>query len=175
MEYNEKDFPKRIYNVLWNGNLMMLLRLNPDKFKISNVDEMGMPYAHVRMLGCKRGEEWELTDYQKEIDDCLSDKFKFGYSLLTKEYIAKILNEGHEGAVVYTLDKEIAKGISKTTWERENPTGKAYDVVRYWDDCDRTILNKEPLTYQEAKELYEQEHRTARYGSLYSWAIEIHK
>ena len=41
MEYNEKDFPKRIYNVLWNGNLMMLLRLNPDKFKISNVDKTG--------------------------------------------------------------------------------------------------------------------------------------
>lgn len=50
-----------------------------------------------------------------------------------------------------------------------------YDVVRYWDDCDRKVLNSKPLTKQEASELYKQEFRPARYGSLYSWAIEIHK
>jgi hypothetical protein len=61
MEYNEKDFPKRIYDVLWNGNLMMLLRLNPDKLKISNVDNVGMPYAYIRMLDCKRGEKWNTA------------------------------------------------------------------------------------------------------------------
>lgn len=175
MEYNEKDFPKRIYDVLWNGNLMMLLRLNPDKFKISNIDERGMPYAHIRMLDCKRGEEWKLADYQKEIDSCLSDKFKFGYSLLTKEYIAKILNRGHEGAAVYTLDKEIAKGISKTTWERENPIGEAYDVVSYWDDCDRKVVNPKPLLYSEACKLCEKYLSTRSSGSLYHYTVEVHK
>lgn len=175
MEYNEKDFPKRIYNVLWNGNLMMLLRLNPDKFKISNVDESGMPYAYVRMQSCKRGEEWKLADYQKEIDSCLSDKFKFGYSLLTKEYIAKILNKGHKGVPVYTLDKEIAKGISKTTWERKNPIGEAYDVVSYWDDCDRKVVNPKPLLYSEACKLCEKFLSTRSSGSLYHYTVEVHK
>lgn len=175
MEYNEKDFPKRIYNVLWNGNLMMLLRLNPDKFKISNVDKMGMPYAYIRMLDCKRGEKWNLCDCPNEIDECLNDKYKSGYTLLSKEYIATKLNLGHEFGTIFTLDERKAIAISKANWEQKNPTGEAYDVVRYWDDCDRTILNKEPLTYQEANELYRQESRPARYGSLYSWAVEVHK
>lgn len=134
-----------------------------------------MPYAYIRMLDCKRGEKWNLCDYQNEIDECLNDKYKSGYTLLSKEYVASKLNLGHEFGTIFTLDERKAIAISKANWERRNPTGEAYDVVRYWDDCDRTILNKEPLTYQEAKELYEQEHRTARYGSLYSWAIEIHK
>ena len=50
-----------------------------------------------------------------------------------------------------------------------------YDVVRYWDDCDRTVLNLKPLPYDKAVELYLRESRPARYGSLYSWAIELHK
>ena len=96
--------------------------------------------------------------------------------------ITKLLNfsitEDIEGFPVPILGFAIAMCLwisQKQLGERENPTGKAYDVVRYWDDCDRTVLNKEPLTYQGAKELYEQEFRSARYGSLYSWTVEIHK
>jgi hypothetical protein len=175
MEYNEKDFPKRIYDVLWNGNLMMLLRLNPDKLKISDVDKVGMPYAHIRMLDCKRGEEWKLTDYQKEIDSCLSDKFKFGYSLLTKEYIAKTLNKEHEFRATFILDERKAIAVSKATWERKNPTGKAYDVVSYWDDCDRKVVNPKPLLYSEACKLCEKYLSTRPSGSLYYYAVEVHK
>lgn len=175
MEYNEKDFPKRIYDVLWNGNLMMLLRLNPDKLKISDVDKVGMPYARIRMLDCKRGEEWKLTDYQKEIDSCLSDKFKFGYSLLTKAYIAKTLNKEHEFGAIFTLDERKAIAISKATWERKNPIGEAYDVVSYWDDCDRKVVNPKPLLYSEACKLCEKYLSTRSSGSLYHYTVEVHK
>ena len=175
MEYNEKDFPKRIYDVLWNGNLMMLLRLNPDKFKISDVDKAGMPYAYIRMLDCKRGEEWKLADYQKEIDSCLSDKFKFGYTLLTKAYIAKKLNKVHEFGTIFTLDERKAIAISKATWERKNPIGEAYDVVSYWDDYDRKVVNPKPLLYSEACKLCEKYLSTRPSGSLYYYAVEVHK
>ena len=175
MEYNEKDFPKKIYDVLWNGNLMMLLRLNPDKLKISDVDKVGMPYAYIRMLDCKRGEEWKLTDYQKEIDSCLSNKCKFGYTLLHKAYIAKKLNLEHEFGTIFTLDERKAIAISKATWERKNPTGEAYDVVSYWDDCDRKVVNPKPLLYSEACKLCEKYLSTRPSGSLYYYTVEVHK
>lgn len=175
MEYNEKDFPKRIYNVLWNGNLMMLLRLNPDKFKISNVDKMGMPYAYIRMLDCKRGEKWNLCDYQNEIDECLNDKYKSGYTLLSKEYVASKLNLGHEFGTIFTLDERKAIAISKANWERRNPTGEAYDVVSYWDDYDRKVVNPKPLLYSEACKLCEKYLSTRSSGSLYYYVVEVHK
>ena len=188
MEYNEKDFPKRIYDVLWNGNLMMLLRLNPDKLKISetDVDNVGMPYAYIRMLDCKRGEDWKLAAYQKEIDSCLSYNFKFGYSLLTnklksgytlltKAYIAKTLNKEYGFGATFTLDERKAIAVSKATWERKNPIGEAYDVVSYWDDCDRKVVNPKPLLYSEACKLCEKYLSTRPSGSLYYYAVEVHK
>lgn len=177
MEYNEKDFPKRIYDVLWNGNLMMLLRLNPDKLKISDadVDNVGMPYAYIRMLDCKRGGKWNLCDCQNKIDECLNGKCKSGYTLLSKKYIAKKLNLGHEFGTIFTLDERKAIAISKATWERKNPTGEAYDVVSYWDDYDRKVVNPKPLLYSEACKLCEKYLSTRPSGSLYYYAVEVHK
>lgn len=174
MDYNEKDYPKKFYNISWNGVLFMLLRLNPDELNIKNVEEDEVPYAHIKMLDCKRGEEWKLSDYQKEIDNYLLGKVMY-CSLLSKEYISKILNEGHEGAAIYTLDEEKAKTISKEIWERENPTGDAYDVVSYWDDCDRKIINPRPLPYSEAQKLCGKFLETLKAGSLYHYTVEVHR
>lgn len=177
MEYNEKDFPKRIYDVLWDGNLMMLLRLNPDKLKISDadVDNVGMPYAYIRMLDCKRGKKWNLCDYQNEIDECLNGKYKSGYTLLSKKYIANELNKVHEFGTIFTLDERKAIAVSKATWERKNPIGEAYDVVSYWDDCDRKVVNPKPILYSEACKLCEKYLSTRPSGSLYYYAVEVHK
>jgi len=119
--------------------------------------------------------ERRISDNKKEIENILSGKIRFGYSSLDKDYIAKLINDGHEGAATYILDEEKAKTISKETWERKNPIGEAYDVVSYWDDCDRKVINPKPLVYSDARKLCEHYLSTRPSGSLYCYTIEVHR
>ena len=105
----------------------------------------------------------------------MNGKYKSGYTLLSKKYIAKKLNLEHEFGTIFTLDERKAIAISKATWERKNPIGEAYDVVSYWDDCDRKVVNPKPLLYSEACKLCEKYLSTRSSGSLYYYAVEVHK
>lgn len=165
-----KEYPERLYRVEYNGQILLYFRLHAKCIK----DETRKPYGIVGMIPPFKGQEWELKDYEAEIKEILSGEVKYyAYPTFSLDELNSFLTKIDTD--YWTEDFGKAVELSKERYKKHHPTGKAYDVVRYWDDCDRTILNKEPLTYQEAKELYKQEHRPARYGSLYSWAIEIHK
>lgn len=163
-------YPERLYRVMFDGQLTLYFHLHAKSIK----DETRKPYGIISMTSPFNGQEWTLKDYEAEVKAILSGEKKVcSYSTYSLDEIDRLLSNSDIDYWTDDLDKAIE--LSKERYKKYHPTGKAYDVVRYWDDCDRTVLNKEPLTYQEAKELYKQEHRPARYGSLYSWAIEIHE
>lgn len=165
-----KEYPERLYRIMFDGQILLYFRLHAKSIE----DETRKPYGIVRMIHPFNGLEWALEDYGAEIVEILSGvKKDFTYSTYSLSEIDRLLSNSEIDYWTEDLDKAIE--LSKERYKKHHPTGKSYDVVRYWDDCDRTVLNKEPLTYQEAKKLYKQEHRPARYGSLYSWAIEKHK
>lgn len=167
-------YPERLYRVMFDGQLRLYFRLYAKSIK----DETRKPYGIISMIRPFNGQEWTLKDYESEVKAILSGEKKVcSYSTFSLDELNSLLTKKDIDYCIdyWTDDLDKAIEISKEHYKKYHPTGKAYDVVRYWDDCDRTVLNKEPLTYQEAEELYKQEHRTARYGSLYSWAIEIHK
>lgn len=165
-----KEYPERLYRVEYSGQILLFFRLHAKGIE----DKTRKPYGIVYMIQPFKGQEWTLTDYEAEVKAILSGEKKVcPYSTFSLDELNSFLTKIDTD--YWTEDLDTAIEVSKERYKKYHPTGKAYDVVRYWDDCDRTVLNKEPLTYQEAKELYKQEHRPTRYGSLYSWAIEIHK
>ena len=165
-----KEYPERLYRVEYSGQILLFFRLHAKSIE----DKTRKPYGIVYMIQPFNGQEWTSIDYEVEVKAILSGEKKVcPYSTFSLDELNRFLTKIDTD--YWTEDLDTAIEVSKERYKKHHPTGKAYDVVRYWDDCDRTILNKEPLTYQEAKELYKQEHRPARYGSLYSWAIEIHK
>ena len=167
-----KEYPERLYRVEYNGQILLYFRLHAKSIE----DKTRKPYGIVRMILPFNGQEWTLKDYESEVKAILKGENTCVYSTYSLEDLEIFLNRTNTDYSDYwTEDLDKAIEVTKERYKKHHPTGKAYDVVRYWDDCDRTVLNKEPLTYQEAKELYKQEHRPARHGSLYSWAIEIHK
>ena len=80
----------------------------------------------------------------------------------------------HQCSDIWTLNLDDAIKVSKERYIIHHPHGKAYDVVSYWDDCDRKVLNSEPLLYSEAQELLKICNIKKRYGSLYYYGVEIH-
>lgn len=164
-----KEYPERLYRVMFDGYISLYFNLHAKSIK----DKTRKPYGIIHMIPPFNGQEWTLKNYESEVEAILKGENTCPYTMYSLNEIDIFLSNTHTGCWTEYLDKAIE--ISKERYKKYHPTGKAYDVVRYWDDCDRTVLNKEPLTYQEAKELYEQEFRSARYGSLYSWAVEIHK
>jgi len=161
MDINEKFFPQRMYFVEWNGWLKVYLRLKPTKF---DIDNGGMPYADVNLLDCVIGEDWKIKDEQSAIDEYDQEPKKW-YQILSKEYIEEN----------FFLNKDDAISLSQERWKIYSPSGKSWDVVSYWDDCDRKVKNAEPLEYKDAVELCRSYRDKIRHGSLYHYTVEPHK
>ena len=150
--------------------------LSPQKVKNNiDVDNEFTPYGIIRMIEPFKGQEWTLTDYEPEVEEILNGKKSCVYSSFSLEGINKKLSGSNDDTDYWTEDIDKAIEISIERYKKYHPTGKAYDVVSYWDDCDRQVVNQKPLIYQEACELCNQKRSTLRSGSLYYYGVEIHR
>lgn len=170
------EYPERIYCVIYNGAITLYLRLDPQKVKNNiDVDNEFTPYGVIRMIEPFKGQEWTLTDYESEVEEILNGKKSCTYSLLSLKKINMRLSGQKNITGFWTVDLDKAIEISKERYKKYHPTGESYDVVSYWDDCDRRVVNPKPLVYQEACELCNQKRSTLRSGSLYYYGVEIHR
>lgn len=148
------------------------------KYNSKDIKKLGRAYGK-RAFKLTEDDFIELS----QIEQAYLAGYRKGYNEVTNiEKVCNYLrNHIDKDLTIYYNDTwlkrdEFIERLKKTMEERIMEANEVfYDVVRYWDDCDRKVLNSKPLTKQEASELYKQEFRPARYGSLYSWAIEIHK
>jgi hypothetical protein len=171
-----QEFPDRIYTVSHQGWLSVMIKLIPKNIRNCATQEGEMPYTYVSMLCRYSDEPWSLQDYEADIAKVLKAQ-RVCYSCLTLDFINSMI-EGtseYQGSDVWTLDINKAIEVSKERYVIYHPHGKAYDVVSYWDDCDRKVLNAEPLLYSEAQKLLGEYNSTKRYGSLYYYGVEVHK
>lgn len=171
-----QEFPDRIYTVSHQGWLSVSVKLDPKNIRNCAAQEGEMPYAQVSMLCHYSDEPWSLQDYEADIAKVLKAQ-RVCYSCLTLDFINSMI-EGtgkFQGSNVWTLDINKAIEVSKERYAIYHPHGKAYDVVSYWDDCDRKVLNAEPLLFSEAQKLLGEYKSTKRYGSLYYYGVEVHK
>lgn len=171
-----KTFPDRIYHINYCGYLTVMVKLDRDKINHCVAQENENPYTEIGMLCPYSDEPWQLKDYESNIEHALNGETRVCYSCLSLEGINKHL-EGkgeHQCSDIWTLNLDDAIKVSKERYAIHHPHGKAYDVVSYWDDCDRKVLNSEPLLYSEAQELLKICNIKKRYGSLYYYGVEVH-
>lgn len=164
-------YPERIYNVHYDGHIILYLRHKHESV-CDNKNNTQMPYAFIGITEAFKGQEWTLKDYESEIKEMLSEKCP--YSTFSLYELDKHLSDT-DNIDYWTEDFDKAVKVSKERYQKYHPTGKSYDVVSYWDDCDRHVLNSEPLSYQDAKELCKKKLSTRQHGSLYHYTVEIHR
>lgn len=165
-----ENYPDRIYSVQGSGTLFLYYRVDINKLKTKPNLNYGVPYECIAMLEMPDDNEgWRLRDYESFIQD---DNRLIFYSQLSLGFINKMLNA--ESIEVWTLDIEDAIKISKERYAEHFPTGPVYDVVRYWDDCERTII-RDCLLRSEAQQLCSELNKKRKIGTLYSYSVEIHK
>ena len=163
-------YPERFYSVAGNGVMLLHLKTDVKSLKTKPYPEFGEPYETIRMLEMPSDDiGWRLRDYESEIQD---KNRTICYSQFTLDYINERLNA--ESIEVWTLDMEEAKRISQERYAECFPTGNVYDVVSYWDDCDRKVI-KSQLLRSEANQLCHDLNNARKAGSLYSYTVEIHR
>lgn len=172
-----QEFPDRIYHVNYSGYLTIMVKLDRNKINNCLTQENENPYTEIGMLYPYSDEPWQLKDYESNIEHVLNGETRVCYSCLSLEGINKHLEGKGEYQYndIWTLNLDDAIKLSKERYIIHHPHGKAYDVVSYWDDCDRKVLNAEPLLYSEAQKLLGVYNSTKRYGSLYYYGVEVHK
>lgn len=165
-----KTYPKRIYVVHGNGTMTLYLKIDVKYLKTKPYLEFGMPYETIRMLEMPNDDiGWRLRDYETVIQD---KNRAIWYSQFSLNYINERLNA--ESIEIWTLDIEEAKRIFQERYTEHFPTGYAYDVVSYWDDCDRKVI-KSQLLRSDAYSLCSELNNSRKIGSLYSYSVEIHR
>lgn len=171
-----QEFPDRIYHVNYSGYLTVMVKLDRNKINYCLVQENENPYTEIGMLCPYSDEPWSLQDYEADITKVLKAQ-RVCYSCFSLDLINSMIESTgkYQGSNVWTLDINKAIEVSKERYPIYHPHGKAYDVVSYWDDCDRKVLNAEPLLYSEAQKLLNEYNSTKRYGSLYYYGVEVHK
>lgn len=165
-----KTYPNRIYVVHGNGTMILYIKIDVKYLKTKPHPEFGEPYETIRMLEVPNDDiGWRLKDYETEIQD---KNRAIWYSQLSLNYINERLNA--ESIEIWTLDIEEAKRISQKRYSEHFPTGYAYDVVSYWDDCNRKVI-KSQLLRSEAYKLCSELNNSRQIGSLYHYSVEIHR
>lgn len=170
------EYPERIYKVLGNGDLFVFVLSNhlprPNGEIQTWPDKFGMPYIEYRMLEFRSDDGWKLIDYEREI--AAQEKLSF-YCVLSLPNIENHLKgiAPYQSNEVWTTDLDVALPLSKQRYDEHYPTGKSYDVIKYFDNCDPHKVNSEPLLYSEAVELKKKcEEKRRMYDS---WQIKVHK
>ena len=164
-----KQFPKRLYEVTYNGILFM--RFYKDD---SAIKENGYTHeieCHYKIISCiempsERG--WVLSDIEKKMRE-----WTCGFNPLSLEYINKILE--NKNMTFWTLDFEKACKVSKERFERYFPTGKSWDVIKTWDDYGRNVINDKPMLKEEADKLADELNAKLRTGSFSSYKVCVHR
>lgn len=164
------NYPERIYSVTGNGILQLYQKTDVKKLRTKPCLDFGEPYECMCMLEMPSDEVgWRLRDYETILKD---NKRAIWYSQFSLDFIKERLNA--ESIEVWTLDIDEAKRISQERYAENFPTGKVYDVISYWDDCDRKVI-KSLLFRSEAMKLCSDLNNARKYGSLYSYSVEIHR
>lgn len=168
------EYPQRIYVVPYDGQVSVYVLSDHLPCREEKVwpDKFGMPYIEYRMLEFRSDDGWKLIDYEGKIT---SQEKLTRYCILSLDYIKQHFegNAPYQYSCVWTTDLEEALSLSKERYEEIYPTGKAYDVIKYFDDCDPHRVNSEPLLYSEACELKKKcEEKRRMYDS---WEIKVHK
>lgn len=163
-----KNYPERIYEVQSNGVMTLYLKTDVKYLKTKPNLDLGEPYEPILMLE-KPSDDigWRLRDYESFIKD---KNRQIWYTQLSLNYINKQLNA--ESIEIWTLDIDEAKRISQERYSKCFPTGNAYDVVQYWNDCDRKVI-KSQLLRSEAHKLCTDLNNARKIGSLYSYSVEV--
>ena len=165
-----KTYPKRIYVVHGNGMMLLYLKIDVKYLKPKPYPEFGEPYEEIRMLEMPNDDiGWRMRDYETKIQD---KNRTIWYSQLSLDFINERLNA--ESIEIWTLDIEEAKRISQERYAEHFPTGYVYDVVSYWDDCERKVI-KSQLLRSEAYKLCSELNNSRKIGSLYFYSVEIHR
>lgn len=163
-------YPERIYAIQGNGLLSLYLMTDVKYLKTKPNLELGQPYESIRMLEMPSDDiGWRLRDYESVLEDknraiCYS---QFSLDFINERLIA-------ESIEVWTLDIEEAERISQERYAEYFPTGNAYDVISYWDDCDRKVV-KYNMLRSDAYKLCSELNNSRKAGSLYSYTVEIHR
>lgn len=142
-------YPDRIYEVSETGWLLVYVlseHLSKDRRWVGMPD---MPYITYRMLEFHSDDGWRLHNYESEID---SEEKLHCYTTLSLGFIEKRLAEGTQkvSGKVWMTDIDAALELSKERYNYHFPTGKHYDVVKYFDNCNPTRMNDEAMLYSEA-------------------------
>lgn len=165
-----KNYPERIYGVSGNGIMTLYRKTEVSKLKTKPNLDFGEPYEVISMLEMPDDNiGWRLRDYEDLIKD---NNRSIWYSQFSLDFIEKRLNA--ETIEIWTLDIDNAIKISQERYAKYFPTGNAYDVVSYWDDCDRRVV-KPSLLRSEALKLCSDMNKKRKAGSLYSYSVEIHQ
>lgn len=165
-----KTYPERFYSVAYNGVMLLHLKIDVKYLTTKPYIEFGEPYEAIRMLEMPSDNiGWRLRNYESEIQD---KNRTIWYSQLSLDFINERLND-ETIEEIWTLDIDEAKRISQERYAKYFPIGNAYNVVSYWDDCERKII-KSQLLRSDALKLCSDLNNARKVGSLYSYSVEIH-